>query len=169
MAYDPYPGGGYQQYPGGTDSLTPQEPLPAPPAVRNAVKLMYAGAVVSLISVIVNLSTTGSLKTAIHKASPSLTPSQVSSVATASLILGIVLGALGVGLWIWLGMMSQAGRNWARVTGTALFGIDTILQVVSFTRSADALARIPGLIVWVIGLAAVILLWQRASTAYFTR
>jgi len=128
---------------------------------------MYAGAVVSLIGLIVNLSTTGSLKTAIHRASPTLTPSQVSSVATASLILGIVVGLLGAGLWIWLGVMSQAGRNWARVTGTVLFGIYTILQVISFTRSANMVGRIPGLIVWLIGLGAVILLWQRESTAYF--
>lgn len=166
MSYEPYPGGGYQPYPGGPDGGLPERREP-PPSVLNAVKLMWAGAGISLISVIIGLVTIGSLKTAIEQANPDLSSSQVSAVATASVAAVVIVGLLGVGLWIWLAQMSKAGKNWARVTGTVLFGIDTLFQLISFTRSAALAGRIPGLIVWLVGLGAVILLWQRQSSDYF--
>jgi hypothetical protein len=166
MSYEPYPGGGYQPYPGGPDGGLPERREP-PPSVLNAVKLMWAGAGISLISVIIGLATIGSLKTAIEQANPDLSSSQVSAVATASVAAVVIVGLLGVGLWIWLAQMSKAGKNWARVTGTVLFGIDTLFQLISFTRSAALAGRIPGLIVWLVGLGAVILLWQRQSSDYF--
>jgi hypothetical protein len=91
----------------------------------------------------------------------------VSAVATASVAAVVIVGLLGVGLWIWLAQMCKVGKNWARVTGTVLFGIDTLLQVISLTRSAPLAGRVPGLIVWLIGLGAVILLWRRQSSDYF--
>jgi hypothetical protein len=166
MSYEPYPGGGYQPYSGGTDGGLPERREP-PPSVLNAVKLMWAGAGISLISVIIGLVTIGSLKSAIEQANPSLSSSQVSAVATASVAAVVIVGLLGVGLWIWLAQMSKAGKNWARVTGTVLFGIDTLFQLISFTRSAALAGRIPGLIVWLVGLGAVILLWRRPSSDYF--
>lgn len=166
MSYEPYPGGGYQPYPGGPDGGLPERREP-PPSVLNAVKLMWVGAGISLISVIIGLVTIGSLKTAIEQANPDLSSSQVSAVATASVAAVVIVGLLGVGLWIWLAQMSKAGKNWARVTGTVLFGIDTLFQLISFTRSAALAGRIPGLIVWLVGLGAVILLWQRQSSDYF--
>lgn len=165
MSYEPYPGG-YQPFPGGPDGGLPQRPEP-PVSVLNAVKLMYVGAGISLVSVIIGLATISSLKTEIEKANPNLSGSQVSAVATASVAAVVVVGLLGVGLWIWLAQMSKAGRNWARVTGTALFAVDTLFQLISFSRSATFVSRIPGLIVWLIGLGAVILLWQRQSSDYF--
>jgi hypothetical protein len=166
MSYEPYPGGGYQPYPGGPDGGLPER-RQAPPGVLNAVKLMWTGAGISLISVIIGLVTIGSLKTAIEQANPNLSSSQVSTVATASVAAVVIVGLLGVGLWIWLAQMCKAGKNWARVTGTVLFGIDTLFQLISFTRSAALTGRIPGLIVWLVGLGAVILLWQRPSSDYF--
>jgi hypothetical protein len=166
MSYEPFPGGGYQPYSGGPDGGLPERQEP-PPSVLNAVRLMWAGAGISLISVIIGLVTVGSLKTAIEQANPNLSSSQVSAVATASVAAVVIVGLLGVGLWIWLAQMCKVGKNWARVTGTVLFGLDTLLQVISLTRSAALAGRIPGLIVWLIGLGAVILLWRRESGDYF--
>jgi hypothetical protein len=166
MSYEPYPGGGYQPFPGGPDAGLPQRPE-TPTSVLNSVKLMYAGAGLSLISVIIGLVTIGSLKTAIEQANPSLSSSQVSAVATASVAAVVVAGLLGVGLWIWIAQMCKAGKNWARITGTVLFGVDTLFLLISFTRSAAIAGRIPGLLIWLVGLGTVILLWQRQSTDYF--
>ncbi len=46
----------YQPYPGGAQMPEVQRP-PAPGSVRNAVKLMYAGAVASLIGIAIDLTT----------------------------------------------------------------------------------------------------------------
>jgi hypothetical protein len=45
-----------------------------PASVVMAVRLMYAGAVVSALSLIVGLVTVGGLRDSLHKAQPSLTP-----------------------------------------------------------------------------------------------
>ena len=44
----------YQPYPSSGKTVEPERPA-APPTVQNAVKLMYAGAAVSTVSLIVSL------------------------------------------------------------------------------------------------------------------
>lgn len=51
---------------------------------------------------------------------------------------------------------------------TIFFGIDTLsVLVVAAAVQGGGLSRIYGILVWVIGLIAVILLWQRSSSDYF--
>jgi hypothetical protein len=171
MTYEPYPGGAgsgsYQPYPGGAPQ-PPEQRGPLPGSVVNAVRLMYVGAAISLIGVILNVATTGSLKTRIHNANKTLTPTQVTNAAHFELIFIVVLGLVGVGLWIWMAFMCKAGRNWARVTGTVFFGIFTVLLLVSAGR-AGGVGLIPDIILWLVGLGSVILLWRKDATAFFRR
>jgi hypothetical protein len=171
MTYDPYPGdggaGGYRPYPGGA-AEPPQERRPVPSSVKNAARLMYVGATVSLIALIINLATAGSLKTRIHNADSKLTPTQVTNLAHADLILGIVVGLIGIGLWVWIALKSQAGRNWARVTGTVFFGLYTLLLLIGVSRAGGGgAAVILDVIEWLAGLGAVILLWMKDSSRFF--
>ena len=78
----------YQPYPSAGQAPGPARPEP-PPSVVQAVRLMYAGAVVSAVSLVVGLATTGSLRTALHKSNPSLTPSQLHTAQTA-LVLSLI-------------------------------------------------------------------------------
>ena len=55
----------YQAYPTGGGSNQMAERPPAPPSIQNAVKLMYVGAALSAVSLIVGLLTISSLKKAI--------------------------------------------------------------------------------------------------------
>ena len=68
----------YQPYPTGGADPEPARPTPPPPVV-NAVWLMYAGAAISAISLIITLVTVGSLRTAIHNADPTLTATKLHS------------------------------------------------------------------------------------------
>jgi hypothetical protein len=53
---------------------------------------------------------------------------------------------------------------------TVFFGIDTVGVLVGATGvQGGGLARFYGILVWVIGLVAIILLWQRSSSDYFRR
>jgi hypothetical protein len=170
MTYDPYPGGGqggYQAYPGGAQ-MPPAQRGPAPSSVVNAVRLMYAGAVVSAIGVIVGLTTAGSLKTTLrNQTHPRLTPSQVNTDARVAIVAIVVIGIIGIGLWIWMALMCKSGKNWARITGTVFFGIATISTVAGFARPGVSISRVFSIIDWLVGLAAVILLWRKTSSAYF--
>ena len=63
----------FQPYPGGAELPEPQR-LPAPSSVQNAVKVMYAGAVISLLGIIIDIITVNATKTASTSSSPGSSP-----------------------------------------------------------------------------------------------
>jgi hypothetical protein len=170
MSYEPYPSGdgpgGYQPFPGG--SQMPDQRGPAPKSVINAVRLMYAGAAMNAISVIVALTAIGSLRTTLKdQTNPVLTTSQVNAAVDLFIATIVIGGLIGIGLWIWMAFKNKGGKNWARITGTVFFGLDTLGLVIGFARTEVSVSRILTVIIWLIGLGAVILLWRKESTAYF--
>lgn len=160
MSYQPYPTGGAAE-------PEPQRPAPPTPVVQ-AVKLMYAGAIVSAISLIITLATVGSLKTAIHNADPTLTASKLHSAEVAAVAVAIIFGLIGIGLWLWMAYANKAGKNWARITATVFFGLDTLSVLTSFRQAEPVLSRVISILIWLIGLGAIVLLYQRESSTYFT-
>ncbi|WP_433333911.1 hypothetical protein [Spirillospora sp. CA-294931] len=109
--------------------------------------------------------------------------------ASDTFIDGVVIGAVSLtavvavvcaGLWLWMAFKNRAGRNWARIAGTVLFALNS-LSVVSggftnasgsvngtaFTVGAPFAATVINVVIWAVGLAVVILLWTRPSSAYF--
>jgi uncharacterized membrane protein len=158
----------YQPYPSAGQTPEPQQQGAAPPSVLNAVKLMYAGAIVSAITFIIGLITIGSTRTALKKAYPKYTAHQISTLVTVDVVIGIVVGLLSVGLWVLLARASKRGRNWARMTGTVLFALDTLLILLSISRLKAGVGVLIDLIIWLIGLGAVILLWRKDSSAFFS-
>jgi hypothetical protein len=157
----------YEPYPSGEQMPEQPQPAAAPPPVLMAVKLMYAGAALSAIGLILQLATISSLKAAIVKRYPNDTPSQVHSIQTAGIVAAVIGGLIGIGIWIWMARANNAGKSWARVTGTVFFGIDTLLILGSFVRPQASLGLVFTLIVWLTGLGTVILLWRRESSQYF--
>jgi hypothetical protein len=157
----------YQPYPtSGAPDPEPVQPEPPTP-VQNAVKLMYAGAAVSAISLIITLVTIGSLRTAIHNADPTLTPAKVHSAEVAAVAVAVIFGLIGIGLWVWMAFANKAGKNWARITATVFFALDTLSVLASLRQAEPALSRVISILIWLIGLGAIILLWRRDSSAYF--
>ena len=158
----------YQPYPGSETQLPPARRGPAPKTVRNAVTAMYAGAAASLLGIVVEVLTVNATKTAIEKRSPAMTASQVSSTQHV-LIAGFVAGGLiAAAVWIFLALACRRGQDWARMTGTVLFGLATLDTVVGLTAPLAGPVKLWALLVWLAGLAAVIFLWRPSSTAFFT-
>jgi hypothetical protein len=157
----------YQQYP--TSGQTPETQRPAAPtSVQTAVKLMYAGAALSLIELVVSLATVASLKSAILKKFPHYTSAQVHSAETA-IVAGVVIEAIiAIGLWLWMARANGAGRNYARITGTVLFVVYTLFLLVDLRRPTASVGLVFAALVWLAGLGAVIMLWRRESSEYFS-
>lgn len=157
--------------PAGPDRGQESSKGPVPGTVILAVRMMYAGAVVSAASLIIGLATSGNLRAAIKSAArsshTSLTPSQLTTETHVLTAFLVVVGVIGVGLWIWMAVLNRRGRNWARITGTVFFGLSTIELISGFAQHTDAIAMGVTILVWLIGLTAVVLLWQPASSAYF--
>ena len=178
--YHPYPSSGQ-----------PAEPLrpPAPAPVRTAVKLMYVGAAVNAVTVIISLALVPAIRAALRTADPSLTAAQLSDV-NRLITLAIVSSLVVIALWLWMARADGQGRNWARILSTVLFGLATLELIrVRPQYPGDYLSRfviggqvysvihsgfgvtvlgliVPGL-TWLAGLAAVWLLWRPDSSAFF--
>jgi hypothetical protein len=159
----------YQPYPtSGGQPPEPQRP-PTPNSVQNAVKLMYAGAGLTAIELIVYLATIGSLRNAIRKAFPNYSAARVHQVEVSSIVFTLVILLIAIGLWIWMARASAAGRNYARITGTVFFGLNTLNVLLQLARPHASVALVVILLVWLAGLGAVIMLWRRESGEYFSR
>jgi hypothetical protein len=155
-----------QRYPSSGNSVEPER-LPAPPPVVNAVKLMYVGAAVSTVSLIISLADISGTKAAIIKAKPSLTATQVNQLNTFIISLAIVSGLVGVALWLWMARANNQGKSWARVLSTVLFCLATLDLVGVFGEPKTVLGLIFPVLTWLVGLGAVFLLWRPESTAFF--
>jgi len=156
----------YQPYPSSGKPVEPERP-PAPPSVLQAVKLMYAGAAVSTVSLFISLVDIGGTKDAIKRARPTLTATQVNQLNTFIITLAIVSGVLGVALWLWMARANSQGRNWARVVSTVLFGLATLDLFGVLSQPKTALGLVFPALTWLVGLGAIVLLWRRESTDFF--
>jgi hypothetical protein len=161
----------FQSYPGG---VQPTEPAPgpvkanAPQSVVRAAYVMYLGVAASVIGIIIDLLMRHTIRTAIVQHTSNMTAAQVNDAYHAELALLVVFGLIGAGLWYWMARNCLAGKSWARTTSTVLFGIDTLAVILGIAVTPGGGAtRIYQLLIWLIGLVAILLLWQRPSSEYF--
>ena len=171
MTYQPYPTGG-----GAGNQLPLAERPPQPPSLRNAVRLMWAGAALALISVIVSLAFSSKIKTAVtnaalkanatnrSKGKTVLTTSQIHTLANATLVILVVAGVIGILLWVWMAWANNRGRNWARIVASVLFALNTISFLLSISRASVSIIFLA--LEWAVGLAAIVFLWRRDTTEY---
>ena len=156
----------YQPYPSTGASVEPDRG-PAPQSVLYAVKLMYTGAAVSTVSLVISLASIGGTKDAIRKAKPSLTATQVNQLNTFIIALAVVSGVIGVALWLWMARANGQGKNWARILSTVLFGLATLDMFGVLSQPKTVLGLIFPLLTWLVGLGAIVFLWRRESTEFF--
>ena len=159
----------YQPYPAaGPESQFPPFPqFQQPPSLRIAVRLMYLGAALEVIQLIVAVVTISSLKAAIMRADPSFTASQLHDTqvaGTASVAVGAVIT---IGLWLWMAWANGRGRRWARIVSAVFFGINTLNLVASFARVHATATLIVAILIWLVGLGAIVLLFRRESSSFY--
>ena len=157
----------YQPYPsGGPEPLLPQAG-PPPQPIRTAVLFMYAGAALNAVQIILGLITIGSLKSIIRSRYPNYSISQIHAAQIAGVVAIVVVGAIAIGLWLWMAWANGRGRTWARIVATVLFGLNTISLLSQIARPHTAIVLLFEALIWLAGLGAIFFLWQRESSAYF--
>ena len=157
----------YQAYPRGSGQEPVGDRPPTPQSVLNAVKFMYAGAAVSLIEIIISLTTIGGLKSAIRQAHPGYSAATVHTVEVDAVAGLVISGLLGVGLWILMARLNLAGRNWARIVASVLFAINTLELIVLLRSPGTVLGTVFAVLLWAVGLGAIVFLWRRESSEFF--
>ena len=159
--YEPYPASG-------AGELTP-EPVQQPRSVRTAVRLMILAAGLEVIALILALLTRSALKTAILRRHPHYTATQLHNAQNAQTVVLVVGALIAVALWLWMAWANGRGHNWARILSAVFFGISTLGLVLSFAAGRGVGDIIVGVILWLIGLAVIVLLFRKESAPFFAR
>ncbi|HEX2744826.1 MAG TPA: hypothetical protein VHN16_10545 [Streptosporangiaceae bacterium] len=132
-----------------------------------AVKLMYAGAAVSTVSLIVSLVSIGGTKAEITRSRPNLTVAQVNQLNTFIIALALLSGIVGIALWLWMARANSQGKSWARIVSTVLFCLATVDLVGVVGEPKTLLGLIFPVLTWLLGLGAVFLIWRGQSSAFY--
>jgi hypothetical protein len=137
----------------------------APRPVRNAVRLMCLGAVLTLADVVTVLLTLGGVRSAaVHV----LGGGQWPIVMLTQVDFWLASAPIGAAVWLWLAWANGQGYSWARSAFTALFVLLTIVLRIGLGEdrlpytSADVIATT---VLWLVGLAAMLLIFS--ETAYY--
>jgi len=132
-----------------------------------AVKLMYAGAALSAIQLVLALATVGSLRAAIHQAYPSYSASRVHSIEVSYVASGVITQLLAIGLWVVMALASRGGRSWARAVASGLFALNTVLLINVIRQPSVTVGLAFNVAIWLAGLGAIVMLWRRDAVAFF--
>jgi hypothetical protein len=168
-AYDPGPVPGYPEATGFGQS--PSRP-PQPPSIRTAVRLMQAGAALSVVSLVITLATVSSLKSHLRdqlaKSDTSLTTSEFNTTYHVVVASAVVSSLVAIALWLWMAWKNGQGRGWARFVATVLGVINLLSSTytisVGHSLAITDLVTVVGLILAVVIL---VLLWRSESSDFY--
>jgi hypothetical protein len=140
-----------------------------PPSIRKAVGFIYAGAAVTALSGIVDVAVLRGRIQSLLTTAPAtqLSASQLNRAEALSVGILVFAIILDTSLWLWMAIKNRAGRRWARTLSTVFFAILTLGVVVSLPLPGAAVYKILPVAGWLIGLLAIVLLWQAESSDFY--
>ena len=147
-------------------------PAALPPArtVRAAVRLMYAGAAITALTLLISIVSLAFF----GRSGATLRLAGSSQPFWVAVTVGVAGSLIVIALWLWMARTTGQGRNWARSLSTVLFGVATLDLTGAFRTPGIRVEFVPMLfgptvpvLTWLVGLAAVWLLWRPASSAFF--
>jgi hypothetical protein len=141
----------------------------APRPVRNAVRLMCLGAVLTLAVLVTVLVTLGGVRSAaVHD----LDARQWPTVMLTHIGFWLASAPIGAGVWLWLAWANGRGYHWARPAFVAFFCVLT--TVPFFGLGEDALPYtwadvIATTVLWLAGVAVALLISSETASPYYQR
>jgi hypothetical protein len=136
-----------------------------PRSVRAAVRLMLAGAVAELAAMITVAVTSGPVRAAVAARYPA-----AAHAVMVHEVADLAGGPVAIGLWLWLAWANGKGEDWARMLSGACFGLLTLTVLGALAQHAATYAPaslIAAAVLWVIGLASVLLIFTPAAGRYY--
>ena len=176
----PYPGQAPSyagQQPSGANPMyqyTPgrRKPTPAevPKIVRNAIGLMYAGFAVTVVDAVLSTVAFGRYNNEVSAANTAgrIALSDHANSMSGAIFVGMLADYLGLACWIWLAMACRRGQGWPRTVGTVFLGIYSLCALfVLFGTRHDPGPLFTTIVVWGIGVAALVPLWSQQARGFF--
>jgi hypothetical protein len=137
-----------------------------PESIRVAVNLMYIGAGLAALRIVLVLLLIGSLRDRIRDNNPGFTDNQVDQGVTVGVAFAIVFALIGVGLWLWMAHENGAGKMWARTVATVL-GVLNIISALLLLAGSAMGVNLFGLVSIALAVAILVLLYRPDATAYY--
>jgi hypothetical protein len=145
----------------------------SPRPVRNAVRLMCLGAVLTLAVLVTVLVTLGGVRSA---AAHDLAAGQWPTVMLTQVGPWLASAPIGAGLWLWLAWANGRGYHWARPAFVAFFCVLTVVVFFGLGEGGgeDALPYtwadlIAAALPWLAGAAAALLISSETASPYYQR
>jgi hypothetical protein len=133
--------------------------------VLAAVRLMYLGALTEVAALVTIIASTPSVRAATMHLAPGQWP-----LVHGFLLRDQFAAPAIVLVWLWLAWANGRGRDWARFLFIAFFCLTTTGVVAALATDGQAVAPadlLAGGTLWLIQLAALVLLFRPASGRYF--
>jgi hypothetical protein len=151
-----------------------------PPKVHTAIRLMYAGFVVTALDVVLSLLVLGryihdadvAKKAATYDNASGFTGQAAADTAdwhhqntmAGAMAIAFTADLLGLVCWAWLAMATRRGHGWTRVVGAVLLGIYTICTLLVLLDTKNDLgSQFTTVVVWALGVATVIPLFSQQA------
>ena len=178
----PPPGeSGYPGMPGGPDAgpmpqapPVPGAPAPAskPSSIVQAVRLMYVGAVLTLLGGLLTPLIKDDLRRSMADAMSGqptpMTADQLEVIVNVVVVVSVVFGFIWAGVWLLMAWVIGKGKSWARVVATVLFALNLVSFLAGVAQGqATGLVLVVNLLTMLVGAAVIALLWRKDSSAYF--
>jgi hypothetical protein len=137
-----------------------------PEPIRVAVTLMYIGAGLAGLSIVLVLLLMGSLRDQVRDNNPTFSDSRVDTAVTYGVTIVVVSALIGVALWLWMAHENGAGKLWARTVATVLGVLNIVLTLIRMGANTTGV-NILGLVYIALAVAILVLLYRPDSTAYY--
>jgi hypothetical protein len=142
---------------------------PAPSSVTTAVRLMFLGAALSVVGLIVAFAQKDDLRTQLQNQHPDWDSSKLDTAVNAGLAVSAVIGIVVLVLYVLLALQVGKGKNWARIVTWVIAGLGVLALGATLGGNATGLSKGLGVVSGLIDLAIIVLLLLAPSNAYFRR
>jgi hypothetical protein len=133
--------------------------------VRAGVTLICLAALAELAAVITIVATSSAVLAYVHRAAPA-----DSHLAVLSLTKDEIAGPIAIVLMLWLAWAIGRRHDWARVVFIIFWGVTTLSILAALSEGAPVAAPADfatGVLVWLLQLAAVVLIFAKQSAPYY--
>lgn len=170
---DDHEASGLPSFPGESAAPVPppgygQPPAqPEPPAsILTAVKLMYVGAGLTALWIVVQLAGGDAAREQLESVFPDMSQDELDATASGATFFTALVGAIALGMWLWMAHVNRKGRLWGRIVATVLGVIGILAAVLNLlTFTLVNLVLNVGLLAVVVGI--LVLLYRAESSAYY--
>jgi hypothetical protein len=146
---------------------TPVPPEP-PRSVMIAVRLMYAGAALTAIGLVMSVVAVATGENALRASHRHATLAQLHATQNFLITVAVISGLVEIGAWLLMARANRSGLKWARIVATVLFALGTWNLISHIIGTATVTNLAYTALMWLVGLGAVFFLWRKDSSAYFT-